>query len=219
MPKFKELKKSSSVLSAMAEYDQIGQEAFLKRYGFGKALRFILLHEGRKYDSKAIVGAAYGYEYGQPLKRSEFSGGKNGAAQILKNLQFKVIEVGVEGSTIDTSENHPSLPWEGKATEKKVKAYERSLEARARCIEEHGTTCAICTFNFSLAYGEEFQGFIHVHHKVPLSDIGERYQVNPKTDLIPLCPNCHAAIHHGNKTRSVESIREMLSRNGACHSS
>lgn len=51
-----------SVLKAMEEFDALGREVFLKRYGFGIAHRYFLVHGGKKYDSKAIVGVAHGFE-------------------------------------------------------------------------------------------------------------------------------------------------------------
>lgn len=47
---------------AMDEYDRIGQEAFLDKYGFHPAKRFMVVRDGRRYDSKAIFGAAWGYQ-------------------------------------------------------------------------------------------------------------------------------------------------------------
>ncbi|MEI6328702.1 MAG: HNH endonuclease [Pseudanabaena sp.] len=35
---------------------------------------------------------------------------------------------------------------------------------------------------------------MHVHHIKPISEIGDSYKVNPISDLIPVCPNCHAVI-------------------------
>jgi hypothetical protein len=46
----------SAVLQAIAEYDQLGRESFLARYGFGPARSYFLLHNGKRYDSKAIAG-------------------------------------------------------------------------------------------------------------------------------------------------------------------
>jgi hypothetical protein len=48
------------VLAAMGEFDRLGRDAFLAKYGFGGARAYFLVHEGRRYDSKAIVGAAHG---------------------------------------------------------------------------------------------------------------------------------------------------------------
>src|SRR5580700_8735407 len=44
-----------AVLVAIAEYDHMGQPAFLSRYGFDPARLYLLVHEGNSYDSKAIV--------------------------------------------------------------------------------------------------------------------------------------------------------------------
>jgi 5-methylcytosine-specific restriction protein A len=50
----------SAVLAAIAEYDAIGQNAFLQKYGFKPARTYVMWHEGKPYDSKAITGAAFG---------------------------------------------------------------------------------------------------------------------------------------------------------------
>ena len=52
-----------AVRNACAEFDDIGREAFLAKYGFGRARSYDLVIDGRKYDSKAILGAAYGYQH------------------------------------------------------------------------------------------------------------------------------------------------------------
>ena len=79
--------------------------------------------------------------------------------------------------------------------------YERNPQARAACLAYHGYTCKICGMSFEKIYGPEFKDIIEVHHIVPLHQIGESYVVDPIRDLIPVCPNCHAAIHSksGNK--------------------
>ena len=76
--------------------------------------------------------------------------------------------------------------------------YERNPEARAKCIEIYGTRCYVCTMSFEFTYGTFARDFIHVHHKKALHQIAESYEVNPETDLIPVCPNCHAMLHKNN---------------------
>lgn len=89
-----------------------------------------------------------------------------------------------------------------------VNKYERSSIARQKCIEEHGLNCAVCNMNFEEVYGEIGKGFIHVHHIVPLHEIGGSYKVDHKRDLVPVCPNCHAMLHR--KTNEVNlSISEL----------
>lgn len=99
---------------------------------------------------------------------------------------------------------------EGTVKRISVNAYERNADARQRCINYHGTSCYICGFNFYTFYGEIGKGFIHVHHLTPLAQIGQAYQVNPITDLIPVCPNCHAILHRRNPPYTVEEVKQML---------
>jgi 5-methylcytosine-specific restriction protein A len=70
----------------VAALDEIEQEAFLKKYGFGKAQRYLLRHNGRLYDSKAIAAAAHGYQFGRPLRNDELYGGVTSAVPKLLEL-------------------------------------------------------------------------------------------------------------------------------------
>jgi hypothetical protein len=81
-----------AIFDAVAEYDQIGQAAFLERYGFGPAREYFLVIEGRDYDSKAIVGAAHGYQFPDqgPLRARDFSGGYATVQRLLESLGFTV---------------------------------------------------------------------------------------------------------------------------------
>ena len=57
-----------AVSQAIEEFDQLKRKAFLKKYGFGQARGYLVVKDGRTYDSKAIAGAAHGYLPGsQPL--------------------------------------------------------------------------------------------------------------------------------------------------------
>lgn len=85
--------------------------------------------------------------------------------------------------------------------------YERNAKARKKCLEVHGTACAVCGIDFGKVYGPEFAGKIEVHHIVPISQIGKEYVVDPVKDLIPLCPNCHTAIH--SKKDGAYTVEEL----------
>nr|WP_252739038.1 HNH endonuclease [Colwellia sp. D2M02] len=100
--------------------------------------------------------------------------------------------------------------WEGAKRTIQVNKYERNKKARLACIEHHGSRCKVCDIDFGEIYGNEFYGYIHVHHLTPVSEVNSRYEVDPKNDLIPLCPNCHAVIHYGGKTRTVEEIQQKI---------
>jgi len=91
-----------------------------------------------------------------------------------------------------------------------VNAYERSSEARALCIAHWGLRCSGCDMNFSDIYGPLGEGYIHVHHLIPISQIGEAYEIDPIKDLRPVCPNCHAMLHKPQQTLSIEELKEIL---------
>jgi 5-methylcytosine-specific restriction protein A len=104
----------------------------------------------------------------------------------------------------------PSRFFEGATRQISVNIYERSPYARQRCIEHYGYRCAVCDFDFEQVFGELGRAFIHVHHLKPLSEIEAEYQIDPIADLRPICPNCHAMIHRGATTLSIEDLREMI---------
>ena len=101
---------------------------------------------------------------------------------------------------------------EGAVLTVSVNSYERNPKARRRCIDHYGERCSICGIDFGAVYGPVAQGFIHVHHLVPLSEIRKEYEVDPITDLRPVCPNCHAVLHLGSQVRTIDQVRELLDR-------
>ncbi len=84
---------------------------------------------------------------------------------------------------------------EGELIEQRLTKYERNRTARQKCLEFYGFECKVCGIKFKETYGDEFSDIIEVHHTVPLSKIKSNYLVDPINDLVPVCPNCHAALH------------------------
>ncbi|MDQ6641110.1 MAG: hypothetical protein M3Y66_01255 [Actinomycetota bacterium] len=78
------------VLLAVEEYDQLGDEEFLTEYGSGQARDYVLRHDGRDYDSKAVLGAAHWHATGKPATSQQYADGKEGAAKVLRALGFDV---------------------------------------------------------------------------------------------------------------------------------
>lgn len=100
---------------------------------------------------------------------------------------------------------------EGAMTEVTLDRYERSRTAREACLAAHGTTCAICGFDFAKTYGPNFAGIIQVHHIVPLHERAGEHVVDPVRDLIPVCPNCHTALHSKpGGTYLPDELRELM---------
>lgn len=89
----KDLSDPRAVEGAMAEFDELGREAFLDKYGIGGARGWLLVEGGREYDAKAIAGAAHGHQFPDegPLAAGDFHGGDT-TAGVLRNLSFTVKE-------------------------------------------------------------------------------------------------------------------------------
>lgn len=100
---------------------------------------------------------------------------------------------------------------EGKVKQVTINTYERSRKNRAKCLKEHGCKCSVCGIDFGIIYGDRGHEFIHVHHIKPLGEIKEEYKIDPKKDLLPLCPNCHSMIHRYKDTLSIDKLKEMIS--------
>jgi 5-methylcytosine-specific restriction protein B len=100
-----ELTDPTAVRKATEEADTLGRLAFLDKYGFGPSHKYFLIYEGRRYDSKAIVGAAHGYQHPDlgPLKPNEFSGGEQTVQKKLEQLGFNV-ETGDVSDLVGLSE-------------------------------------------------------------------------------------------------------------------
>ncbi|WP_052848485.1 HNH endonuclease [Streptomyces avicenniae] len=80
------------ILLAMQEYDRLGQDDFLATYGFHRSLVYRVSHEGRLYDSKAIVGVAHRYlPDGEALRPDQLSGGHGHALDVLRREGFTVV--------------------------------------------------------------------------------------------------------------------------------
>lgn len=100
---------------------------------------------------------------------------------------------------------------EGGMSSKFVNYFERNPKLRAAAIQIHGTTCMACQFNFAKKYGDRGEDFIEVHHLKPVSGNLDRIQVNPHTDLVVVCSNCHRMIHRRKSNiLSLQDLRKLI---------
>ena len=101
---------------------------------------------------------------------------------------------------------------EGKVSYSLNKVYKRNQDNRKKAIEIHGTSCKVCGFDFMKTYGELGRGFIEIHHIKPLSTFDEEETVDPRTDLVPLCANCHRMVHRKKEIYSIDEIRVKMGK-------
>lgn len=106
----------------------------------------------------------------------------------------------------ETETQLDGLP-EGGKTRVEVNRYERNRLNRIACVEKNGCVCLVCGFDFAKTYGLIGEGFIHVHHIVPVSQIGSNYIIDPVKDLVPVCPNCHAMLHRKDPPYTVDELK------------
>jgi len=99
---------------------------------------------------------------------------------------------------------------EGKYKTVSVNIYERNIQARKECIEHFGLNCQVCKYNFEEKFGDLGKDFIHVHHIKEIATIGKEYKINPITDLIPVCPNCHSMLHKRKPAYSVTELKQIM---------
>ena len=82
----------------------------------------------------------------------------------------------------------------------------------------HGLNCQACGFNFEKKYGELGKKFIEVHHLIPLYVENNDRIVNPETDLVCLCSNCHRMIHRINNVdydKTLTELKKIISKNNS----
>lgn len=113
-------------------------------------------------------------------------------------------------SCSESSAGHAAGLPEGAVLRVEVNRYERSPANRAACIAHYGLACKACGLKFEKFYGQLGNGYIQVHHRTPVSKLGEDYFVNPITDLVPVCANCHAMLHRTDPPMTVEELAAMI---------
>jgi predicted restriction endonuclease len=125
------------------------------------------------------------------------------------NISEQVVKEDIEAELFEEQVTYR----EGAVQEYYGKRYERNPESRKKAIEIHGLNCVICGFNFEEVYGERGKDFIEVHHVKPLSAIKEKVEINPETDLVPVCSNCHRMIHRRkDNVYSIEQMRAIIKK-------
>lgn len=125
------------------------------------------------------------------------------AASVLAILPLEEIDPDVPEPDFE------GLP-EGAKIRVEVNRYERDRRNRAAALAIHGYACKACDTDMSARYGEAAIGLIEVHHVTPVSVLGADYRINPATDLVPLCPNCHSVSHRRCPPYSVAEVRAMF---------
>lgn len=119
--------------------------------------------------------------------------------------------IGYEESDSGTAEINDDIPLdtEGQLTTAIVRKRERSRRNRLLCLAIHGRRCFVCRTVPEEIY-PGLTGIIEVHHIEPVSTLSAPRVYDPRTDLIPLCPTCHRAIHSRFPAMLPEELRAII---------
>ncbi|MDE0280851.1 MAG: HNH endonuclease signature motif containing protein [Gammaproteobacteria bacterium] len=146
------------VLKAIAEYDQLGEEVFLQKYGFERSRTYWLLYEGRWYASKAIIGCAHGFAHHdlEPWTSNDFTGGRHTAVKKLEELGFTIVVLSPNDGFVspddgfvspDDGDEEEFNPTDIKDARKKIRvsinARRGQVRFRRNLIEAYDGRCAI----------------------------------------------------------------------------
>jgi len=190
-----------------------------KHGGLATAKRMLIPKKNQKIDKglQTLIDAGRADELSVEaiVLRSEFSTLFTDDELTEARKRIGTLPLNAKKTIVPPESNYPEvLPEsetyaEGAIRNVLVNAFERDPNARKACLAKHGYKCSICNTSFEEVYGEIGSGFIHVHHKKPLAITRSEYKVDPKTDLIPVCPNCHAMLHTSNPPLAVEALKAI----------
>lgn len=205
------------LLQAMSEADASGRAVFKAVLGDceGQGAKVILKLNGteQRYDEEAIWDVTWRRLAFQLSKGNLELGTDDGVPdfEIVQSwaTRFTAAVVSLLPLEEHEAEELEGYP-EGAVQKVKVNRYERDRRNRAAALAIHGSACIACGMDFGKTYGALADGFIEVHHVTPVSKLGIDYVIDPKEDLVPLCPNCHATAHRRNPPFTVDEIKGLL---------
>jgi len=210
MPSYLDVTDKNAILKAIAEFDSLGRDEFLKTYGFRHARSFFILHYGNQYDCKPILWAAYKHQFGELLLARASSWVNRTVRPKLEGMGFVVISTETSLEDIEdelsrkvneslnrSSQERQKRLFSAEIFPQKTKiitmAYIRNPDVIAEVLTRAKGTCEArrCVAPFNRA--SNGTPYLEVHHKVRLADGGEDTIEN----AIALCPNCHREKHYG----------------------
>jgi putative restriction endonuclease len=84
------------------------------------------------------------------------------------------------------------------------------IKAKALFKTKHGRLfCEACKFDFEKKYGSIGNGFIEVHHTIPVSEL-KRGAKTRIADLALVCSNCHRILHRRRPWLTIPALHKLL---------
>ena len=123
--------------------------------------------------------------------------------------------VSVRNGEVGEGEELPDGVQSG--TEAKKYRWHRRAERNPRLAADakkfHGSTCMVCGFNFEQRYGVVGRNYIEAHHIKPFAELVKELEpvtLDPRTDFIVTCANCHRMLHRSSPPIEPQQLKQML---------
>lgn len=85
---------------------------------------------------------------------------------------------------------------------------------KQQVLKEKGRLCCeACGFDYGVFYGERGEGFIEVHHTVPLHTLTASRKTQ-LSDLALLCANCHRMVHSKSVWLTIDELKMLVRASG-----
>lgn len=185
------LKKANKIDANKDLTDEIG----LIEYLFSLAERYIKLHEYEQGMRNLLASTDWVFDGGQDDD----------------NDLFGIIQSDIQSDIQSELAEEEVFYSDGAVIEYYGKRFERKPANKEKAIKIHGLSCIACGFNFGQTYGSRGENYIEIHHINPLSTVKHEVVINPETDLVPVCANCHRMIHrHKDNVLTIDELKRLL---------
>jgi hypothetical protein len=89
--------------------------------------------------------------------------------------------------------------------------FRRSLQLAEHVRELNGRACVVGRPTCVMFDARDGRAYVEVHHVVPMAMQGHtRVNLDRSTNMVPLCPGCHACLHHGDVDSAASILAEIF---------
>lgn len=172
----------------------------------------VIIRPGQRLDSWTITDSGFGVDV--VVRDVDNPSGEAALIGTAEKVMVPLMAAMAELIGYDESEAI-GFDVEGALTSSTIARRERSPRNRLLCLSIHGHRCVACGMQPKDHYAEAGD-IIEVHHLEPVSLLSEPRPYDPRTDLVPLCPSCHRAVHRRYPVPySIEELKELMRRAGS----
>ena len=120
-------------------------------------------------------------------------------------------ELAVGNSSPDSDENEfPEGRKKARIHISKERSQALIKKTKSTFLKIHGRLfCQICAFDFKEKYGKYGDGYIEVHHTIPVEELTEDSKTKV-SDMAIVCSNCHRMLHRRRPWLSLQDLEDLV---------